>query len=453
MKIDRRHLLKMGAASLAAPFLRLDEAHATVSGQPKRFVIFHHPQGTTLSQWAPVGSTTSFTLPFITAPLEPLRQHLAFVTGLDNLQADFYPAGNSHERSDYTVFTGLPYHSPTEQLTAGGPSIDEVIAQRLAAPTPFRRLDFVIGNAVSNGITQCSRFFAGPYDRIAGFNDPLVALLRIFGDQTLSPADEWALRSRRSGVLDVLTQNFAHLRGRIPAHQRGRLDTHLARVEELDARITAGTGACIRPELNLPPGYDPSWDDDVTAPLMAELAVKALACDYTRVATIEFANGHGHTYPWLWGENGGLPVVDPTFDNWHAMVHADFIPGMEYVYRWYMTQFADFLTRMANETDADGDNLLETSLVLYMPEFNSGRHTPKALPAILAGCIPSAGQYHDFMGTNRDAFLSHQHWGLQCEANTNQLMVGILQAFGQPDVQFGRWDPNTPDGPLPGVFG
>ncbi|MBX4355641.1 DUF1552 domain-containing protein, partial [Mycobacterium tuberculosis] len=77
-------------------------------------------------------------------------------------------------------------------LTAGGPSIDQVVAQRLAAPTPFDRLDFVIGRHVNNGVTQCSRFFAGPYDPISGYNDPYVALLRIFGDSTLTPAEEWA---------------------------------------------------------------------------------------------------------------------------------------------------------------------------------------------------------------------------------------------------------------------
>lgn len=273
------------------------------------------------------------------------------------------------------------------------------------------------------------------------------------GDATLTPAQEWALRSRRSGVLDAVLQNFQHHRSQIPLHQQARLDAHLSRVEDLDARIASGVGACVRPELTTPPVYDPSYDDDVTAPLMADLAVAALACDYTRVCTLQFANGHSHNFPWLTAANGGQPIVPPGYDNWHAVVHADFVEGMQHVYRWYMQQFADFLDKLAAETDVDGDNLLDTSLVLYMPEFNSGRHTDKALPAVLGGCIPSAGQYLDFMGSYRNDFLTHNHWNAVSEANTNQLFLGILQAFGEPDTQFGAWPAGLADGPMPGVFG
>lgn len=451
--ISRRHLLKIGSAALAAPFLRSDEAFANVpSGIAKRVVVFHHPQGTSLSRWAPVGSGSAFTLPHITAPFEHLRDRISFVTGLDNIQANWHPVGNDHVRADNTVFTGVPYFSPEGQLTAGGPSIEEVISHRIGGSTPFRRLDFIIGGAVRNGVTPCRRFFAGPFDPISGFNDPHAALLRIFGDGTLSEAEQWAIRSRRSGVLDAVLSNFAHHRGTLPVHQRDRLDNHLARVEELDARITQGVGSCVSPSIATPTSYDPSYDDNVTAPLMANLAVAALACDYTRVATIEFRNGHNHAFPWLTGVNGGQPIVGAGWDNWHAMVHADFVEGMQHVYRWYMQELADLLDKMAAETDVDGDNLLDTSLVLYMPEFNSGRHTDKALPALLAGCVPTAGQYFDFMGPNREAFLAHSAWGLDSEANTNQLFVSMLNAVGEPDTEFGNWPAGTPSGGLPGVF-
>jgi hypothetical protein len=74
--------------------------------------------------------------------------------------------------------------------------------------------------------------------------------------------------------------------------------------------------------------------------------VGAFACDLTRVATLHFANGHSHDFPWLWAKNGG-PIVDTlAWENWHAMVHADFQPGMEWVYRWYLEMLADLLTQL-----------------------------------------------------------------------------------------------------------
>ena len=77
---------------------------------------------------------------------------------------------------------------------------------------------------------------------------------------------------------------------------------------------------------------------------MQDILIAALACDMTRVGTISFANAQDHGFEWLWSENGDQPIVDRSrFDNWHAMVHADYQSGMEYVYRWYSKMLARFL--------------------------------------------------------------------------------------------------------------
>ena len=238
-----------------------------------------------------------------------------------------------------------------------------------------------------------------------------------------------------------------------PPEERERLDAHEERVRQLNARISSGLSACTAPELALPPGYDASYDDAISIDPMMDIGVAALACDYTRVLTVEMANGHEHGFEWLWGRNGDRPIVDNAqFDNWHAMVHADYQPGMEHVYTWYMEQFAALLARMDATLDADGDNLLDTSLVMWMPEFSSGRHWNRGIPVVLAGCMGAApmGRWLDFMATDVDSFVAANNY-IDNNATTNQLFTSILQAFGFDDESFGHVSEEMPAGGLAGL--
>jgi hypothetical protein len=207
-------------------------------------------------------------------------------------------------------------------------------------------------------------------------------------------------------------------------------------------------GTCTPPSLDIPTGLDSAVDDDLTTPLYNELLVAALACDLTRVGTFHFANAHSPTFPWLWSRNGG-PVVPAEFENWHAMVHADYQPGMEVAYRWYMEMLADLLGRMAVTTDADGDNLLDTTLVVCASEYSSGRHFTRSLPALLVGATgPYApGRWVDHMPTSPESFNGWTDSGV----TTNQLLVSILHAFGFDDARFGLDDPDIPEGGVPGL--
>ena len=79
------------------------------------------------------------------------------------------------------------------------------------------------------------------------------------------------------------------------------------------------------------------------------------------------------------GKNGGNPIVDYQNMTLGTMAHADYEPGMELVYRWYIDVFARSPNKLSN-TDTDGDNLLDTTLILCISEFSSGRHWNSNLP-------------------------------------------------------------------------
>jgi hypothetical protein len=451
---SRRALLGGGVAAGLLPLFRSAVARADTGLGPgiKRLVIVNTAQGTVLSETVPTGSETSFSLPFILEPLEPFRDRMTVITGLDNRAPNFNTVGNAHDGANLTLFTGRPFYvQDSALLTAAGPTLEQVVAERFAGLSPYNRLDFVVGGSAGEGFSTSERFFYGPYDPVQGYNDPFVAVARIFGDASLSPADAWALRARRSSVLDAVMGQFKEMNRHLDGAGRDRLQAHLQKVSELEARITAGLGECNAPTFSTPTGYDFSWDDDVSAPILNDILCTALSCGLTRVATVSFANSHDHSFEWLWGANGGPIVVPGEWDNWHAMVHADYQSGMEWVYRWYLSMFADLLTRMDAAQDEDGDNLLDTSLVLWMPEFSSGRHWTRNLPAVLAGGVGDrGGRWLDFMsGTVEDVEAMGGY--LDATATTNQLFTSVLQLLGEADTSFGTVADDMPEGPLPGL--
>lgn len=466
-RIDRRRFLRLSGAAaglpLALPFLdafRPRRARAQGIGErPKRLVIFHSPQGSVLREFVPRGGERDFALPHITAPLDAVRDRITLVTGVDNVQPRFNAVGNAHINANYTVFTGRPFaEQVADDITAGGPSIEQVVADRIGGGAPFRRLDFAVGgNQTSTGLLtprEGAFFWVGPRDPVSSFNNPLAALIRVFGDGQLSPEDAWALRARRASVLDGVLANFELMRRGLGAEDRARLEAHAEKLRELERRVVAGVGECRRPDVALPPGTDAGLDDHHTAPVTNEMLATALSCDLTRVATLSFANGHAPSFPWLWGRNGGRPIVDlALWENWHAVVHADYQPGMEHPYRWYLEMFVDLLTRMASMQDADGDNLLDTSLVVYLSEYSSGRHWHTALPVVLAGHhggAPAPGRWLDVMnGTVADLEASNGYRA--SGSTTNQLWTSVLRMFGFDDATFGHHAPDLPMGGLPGL--
>ena len=304
-------------------------------------------------------------------------------------------------------------------------------------------------------------------DPVAYMNDPFTTLLRIFGDDTISPAEAWALRARRTAVLDKVMENFGHLDPYLTSDDALRLDAHRDKIEQLYSRMVSGTGECARPSLQVSSHYDYSIDDNISAPLMNDILVQALSCDYSRVATIHFANSHDHPFSWLTGLNNGSPIVDySAFSSWHEMVHADYQAGSEHVYRWYMEMFVDLLEKLDNTLDADGENMLDTSMVLAISEFSSGRHWHTNLPIIFAGNFGGTqlGRWVDHMPIGASDFQENGGYAYS-GTNVSQVYVSMLQAFGFPDEAFGydgafdfpEWTNLSsgglmPQGPLPGLL-
>lgn len=423
----RRSFLRgAGGIAVALPFLEsIGPARAGGTTSPLRYLQLMHVQGTLANEWAPSGPANAMVLSNILSPLEPVRDRIVVVSGCDNPSANDYGV-NGHVNSGRTVFTCAP-NSGNNNL-ANGPSIDQVIADRLAAPTPYKSLQFGIGGG---DIGEYQALYAGAQDPVPLDGDPQQIFDQLFADLEADPAQQpnavQRLRARRGSVLDAVLGELDTTIARASAADRQTLERHADKIRQLELQIgnkgEAGVG-CGVPTIALPPGYAPNDDaqDAVSSRAFIDLMVMAMACDMARVGTLQYTNYHGPSYPFL-------PVDVPgAYPEWHSMVHD--IPNMSDlsaprgVYRWYMEEYAYLLQQLAATPDGDG-SLLDHMLVMSVSELGDGAtHSTSGLPIVLAGGV--GGQ----LQTGRHVNLGG--------ARTGELFVRFLDWFGADDTVFGN---------------
>jgi hypothetical protein len=138
------------------------------------------------------------------------------------------------------------------------------------------------------------------------------------------------------------------------------------------------------------------------AALQVEIMAIALACDATRVATMQFDHGAaGPTFTWDGMQHeynhhklSHGKVRDDCFGDSTEGGCADVVGYEDMLYDidvWHQNKFALLLDRLSTYTEEDGKSVLENSVILYTNELSDGKgHSFIDLPYILAG---SAGGY------------------------------------------------------------
>lgn len=473
----RRRAFLQGAGGLAVslPFLnyfRPGVARAN-GNRPCRFIVLNHRQGTLGFDWRPTGTETNFNFGQLLAPLEAHKQDLLVVAGIDNLAADLNVRLDGHQRAEKTLYSAemtlenmsangdpLPADQQTDTATAGGISIDQELASRISTQTPFRSIDLSIGNYGDAWIEQRTledtAFWSGPGQPVTSIIDPTLTFEYLFSDPSGGDSEAAArLLAQRLSVLDAVQDNFSHLRGRLGAEDRMRLDAHADKIRSIEQRLQ-NAPTCSSPSLELPPGYDFRLDDPVSARAQIDMLVLGMSCGMSNVGTLNFTDGHGPTFPWIEDPNpvvppvpvgwSGDPAVDPPpagYTEWHDMVHrgqplveSDPLtaePGLFAGFHFYSEIFAYLVETLRNTPAPEGGTMLESTCVLWLSEFgNGGRHWTYRLPTVLAGNVGPEVQMGRFVD-----FEPSQDW-VGSGYNTSQLFTTILQAFGFDDPSFGK---------------
>ncbi|MEO1235046.1 MAG: DUF1552 domain-containing protein, partial [Myxococcota bacterium] len=259
------------------------------------------------------------------------------------------------------------------------PSVDQVIARELDAPTRFRSLE--LGVVPREGLS-----FSGPDHRNPPEPSPARAFERLFGAGFSLPGDDApidpTLALRRS-VLDAVTDRIRSLSAQVGPEDQRRLDQHLTGVRELERRIARlemsppSLAACGRPDqppasLEASSGRPPL---EGLNSAMADLLAYAFACDQTRVASLWFSYPvHNLLYPEASAGHHQLTHDEPGDQ-----------PEVHDIVRFIMARLTDLLARL-DGVEEDTGTLLDHAAVLATSDVSLGRtHSLVDMPVILAG--------------------------------------------------------------------
>ena len=444
-RIGRRALLRgAGGIALGLPFLeamtpfgRLAQA---ATPPPKRFLVFFSPDGNIHENWVPTGTETAFTLSRILAPLEAHKQKLVILDGIENKVGGYSARpGDDHMKGMGTMLTGIGLLDGSTQGGAGDPaglaggiSVDQTIANAIGTGTKFKSLELGV-EAGSSGTVWGYSAYAGANQPLPPDNNPAAVFTRVFGSVGADTGAIARLQAERRSVLDAVTQGYARLNPRLGAADRAKLDEHLTNVRDLETRLTAvgATGAnCVPPPNPGKVDYKANDNFPTIGKLQTDLMVMALACDLTRVGTLQFEQSVGNVrFTW----------VDPAITRGHHdLSHdgdglTDTIEQLTKINLWYSQQLAYLLDSLQRLKEADGTSVLDNTLLIWVNELARGNaHSHDRMPYVLAGGAGGA------LRTGR--FLSYK------KTSHNDLLVSCMNLMGVPGATFG--DPAFCSGPL-----
>lgn len=456
LNLSRRAMLRGAAGiAIALPWLEImgTPRVARAGGAARRLVTVYTPGGTVIdngageNRWRPTGTETDFTLSPILAPLEPIRSKLLVMDGLRMMSA----VGEQHQAGIIAWLTG------TTQDGGGysqGPSVDQVVATRLAAGYSRASIQLAVrwGTGKSHGLLHPIN--AANYEDNESFDpipprlDPQEIFDGFFG--SLDPDSGGDARlARKQSILDFVDRRYDSLSQGLGAADKQKIDQHLTKIRELEQSLDNGIVAgdvCQLPERIDTSDYNPttgldSADDgsvvnastDAAIPkvgrFMMDMLVMALACDITPVASLQWSDTEAkHTFPWL-----GL------LQHHHFYQHdGGFRPTeCEQIMTWYSEQHA-YLLQAMDAVDMGGHTLLDESVVFFGSELaQPPTHSKENMPFLLAG---GGG------GLRGGRFLRNE--GL-ADPSHNNLLVAILNLFGDERQTFGN--PGYCTGPLSGL--
>lgn len=468
-RINRRTMLRgAGGIAIGLPFLsamlRPGRSHAAEETK-LRFVVVYTPGGTLLDRWLPTGDETNFTLSPMLSPLEPFKSKLTFVNGTD-LKITSIGSGSPHSRGMSGLLTGQELLSGTLNTNGGdasfanGPSVDQVIAETLSKGLRFKSLEVSAGWSTgisvggqphpANAIT-----FAGPKQPIPPATDPYQTFQRVFAE---TGVDGQATVAWNKSILDAVAGEYGRISAQLGSEDRVKLDAHLAQIRDLELRLEAGVSTgCVPPtNINSTPGYyedgatDQSRGDLDGGPdgiqsgikvpekgrVMTDVLTTALACDLTRVGTMQWADSEAKFLLNFLERGNGETLAD----HHHAYQHdKGFQPdALEIIYKFYNEQVARLLANMDAVVEGNGLTMLDNSIVFHVSEIQKpDSHGQDRMPFMLAG--KAGGKLSGGRVLPK----------LQSQLPHNDLLVSLLNLCDVPATTFGH--PEFCTGVYPGL--
>lgn len=398
MSWTRRGFLSALGAAASVPFVARmlpKVARAADTPGPKRLVVVYTGQGHHIDQFLPQGGAA-----FGTA-LEPLAPYSSKLLVLHNILAR-----HGHYEGHAECLTGRP--NGETFTAAGGPSIDQIIAERNRKVTVLPSLE--LGCYAGNGADGMIAYSAAGLP-IPAASDPRGVFDRMFRTINQDPAVAARRRKQDKSVLDAIAADYDDLKAPLSPAARRLLDAHLTIVREQEQALAnpVEVAACDLGTSPAPATDEHGYDYPTTSRLQMDNAVAALACDVTRVVTIMLGYAQNTiVHKWL-GHT----------DDFHQIAHGsvdDSLGKFLDVDRWQAGEIAHLVGRL------DQLGILDSTAVVWISELGLHRfdHLKNNAGVVIAG---GAGGY---LRTGRHVDMA--------QADYDDLLITLLHAMGATDV-------------------
>lgn len=396
----RRFLRQASALGVSGGLLGLlgNLVRAGEEPPPLRFFFMFTGNGHQTEHFVPSNtSETEFDFAAALAPLEPHRADLMLVHGV---------AGEgSHHQGTSEALTGRPSEG-IEAGATGGPSLDQLLADRFRATTalPSLELGVVPANSLEDQIT-----FSASGLPVPAIGSASGAFNRLFGLANEDPAAAEARRARKRSVLDVIAGDLEKLQGELDAPTRVLLDEHLTlvRAQEEDLMQPYVPVSC---ELGAAPA-----GDTMVATFAGQMAnaANAFRCGITRVVTLR-VGGYGGI------EEGSYDEVGVN-NGHHNAAHVGPADDLLGINRFHAEQFASLIAQLAAMPEGDG-RVLDNCVLVWGMELGLGQyaHDRNDMPFVIAGGANAGlalGRYRNLGGR------SYQ-----------DMLFSLVRVMGQDDV-------------------
>ncbi|MEN9580321.1 MAG: hypothetical protein RJA70_3330, partial [Pseudomonadota bacterium] len=431
-KVRRRDFVtgsaRWGAALGAAPFVpllsELRSSAQAADGFPLRLILLFNPNGTLQEHFWPTsaaGATTAslkdYTFNTITKPLEPFRERLLFLHGLGIEVAKTGPGG-PHQKGVGGLFTNSELQTGTfvdgdgaKSGWANGISIDQELANRVGKNNFLTSLE--LGVRATQAEVRSRISYAGPANPLPPINSPRGAFDRLFSG--LGEVSEEVRATRRS-VIDLIQAQYADVIPRLGEVDARKLEQHSELVRGIERRLdlAVNTRVCAAPTRPVEMAEDDEAQMVEISRLQIELMSLAVACDLTRVGSIQYSSAiNDIRYPWLDSPGSG-----------HALSHSgptNLAATAEMLrrYDWHSAQMAYLMAQLDAIPEGEG-SALDNTIIIWGNELGMGNaHSHTDIPFVVGGGAGGKWEMGRYLRFNNEA-----HAGL---------WISLLHAFGFDD--------------------
>jgi hypothetical protein len=390
---------------------------ASAVESPKRFIAFFTGLGQVKTRWVPTGTELDFQLSDVLSPLEPFKDKIVVLEGVD-MKSAYSGPGDPHQQGIAQALTAtelqegalFPYACNPGKMVGwgGGISLDQRLALEIGQANKFPSLELGVQVQYSNVSSRIS--YLGPGQPVPPDDDPWHVFARVFTDLTTDPDVLAKLKAERKQVLDLVRGDYSALLGQVGYDDRQKLDAHMTAIADIQKHLdTVGTvgGACQIPTIDAPIDIYANDNYPAIGKLQLDLLAMAIACDLTRVASVQWTTVQtGKVFSWL-----GISQTH------HDLSHSGLSDK----------DSEQKLVNIGNWHAQGSGTALDNTVILWCTDIAQGQsHARLDMPYILAGGAGGAwktGRYVKHVGEPH-----------------NNLLVSIANALDVPITTFGNPD-------------